>query len=412
MSPERRDPLSRALRYVLGPWELLPVAAGVVLFVVSALHNLYISVLVPSSQHCYLVCIDAPSGLAPAALSNNANGLTGQQIDPLAIVLNAALVGLTVFAALRFWTRRFALIDDQIPTRTQYLVAIVTTAIAAAAVRLMVLDITPGSISETTFASAAIRLTVSLSLIHVLLGINNSRYRRARHIAVQNSERAEQALLTIKRQQGLIVEADERARRQIASFLHDHVQAGLLVAAMKLRQATRAVDESLQPLLNETIDELERMRSQDVRGASQRLSPGIDVAGIHAALSSLAETWRSVMAVHIAIDSNAREVLDDHNDSSATVATALYRLIEQGLLNSAAHGQATDVSVLIRKESTNITVALLDNGLGLSPLRKAGSGSALMDAWMETVGGSWSLEAGAVGTRLLATVPVPTTALA
>jgi signal transduction histidine kinase len=96
------------------------------------------------------------------------------------------------------------------------------------------------------------------------------------------------------------------------------------------------------------------------------------------------------------------ELLDDD-----TRATGLYRICEQGLLNAAIHGHATECSIQVTLTPRDeLVLHLTDNGVGLQgkPVQP-GMGSTVISAWVESLGGQWALEPAASGMTLTATFP-------
>ena len=92
---------------------------------------------------------------------------------------------------------------------------------------------------------------------------------------------------------------------------------------------------------------------------------------------------------------------------SITVATGLYRICEQGLLNAAVHGHATECRIQLSLDAQGrIVLSLHDNGVGLpaSPT-PAGMGTTVISAWSQALDGAWSLESADVGARLTAVIP-------
>jgi signal transduction histidine kinase len=72
--------------------------------------------------------------------------------------------------------------------------------------------------------------------------------------------------------------------------------------------------------------------------------------------------------------------------------TAIYRVVEQALLNAASHGPASrvDVSLTVPSSGT-VTLTVSDDGRGLPRGEVVrGLGTAIMDAWCAVAGGEWA----------------------
>ena len=111
------------------------------------------------------------------------------------------------------------------------------------------------------------------------------------------------------------------------------------------------------------------------------------------------------MHVTFAISDAAATRLRASDDISR--ATGIYRICEQGLLNAAVHGHATECAIQVRLDGRDeFVLEIQDNGVGLPPSPgEPGMGSTLISAWTETLGGHWTLESATVGATLTAVIP-------
>jgi len=184
----------------------------------------------------------------------------------------------------------------------------------------------------------------------------------------------------------------KRARRGVAEFLHDRVQADLLVVAFELRSCIEGASPLTRERLEKAISEIERIRSTEVRSASRRLSPAFGSIGLDTALQELADSWDPVMRVSVNFDGASRALLMG-GAAPRDLLTGIYRVVEQALLNSAAHGQARRVDVsLSMPASDSLELLVTDDGRGLPRGEVVrGSGTAIMDAWCAAIHGEWRL---------------------
>jgi signal transduction histidine kinase len=219
------------------------------------------------------------------------------------------------------------------------------------------------------------------------------------------SDTAQDALQTVVAQRRLLLESEERVRGQVAAFLHDRVQTDLVSIALRVRATIGQTPEVMTRELNSVIAELERVRSQEVRRASRQLSPNLATVSFDAALRDLAESYRPAMAVDINVHESVANRIEQCDDD--TRATGLYRICEQGLLNAAIHGHATECSIQITLTPRDeLVLHLIDNGVGLQGKSvQPGMGSTVISAWVESLRGEWSLEQAADGMVLMATIP-------
>jgi len=202
-----------------------------------------------------------------------------------------------------------------------------------------------------------------------------------------------------------MLESEERVREQVASFLHDRVQTDLVSIALRIRATIEQSPGVMTNELTSVITELERVRSKEVRMASRQLSPNLATVTLDAALRDLAESYRPAMEVSIDVHASVAHRIEQYDDSSR--ATGIYRICEQGLLNAAVHGLATECSIQLTLTARDeLVLHLSDNGIGMQGKSvQPGMGFSVISAWVETLGGQWSLGPSDSGTSLTATIP-------
>lgn len=393
--------LRDVVRFALGPWPFFPVVVSSITFLFFLLTNLQVSVF-GSFDSCRYVCIDLPERAAPAIVGQyGAAGLS--PFDPVLVLGNALIASVAIGLVLWLFSRVLRRDPEGSPSRGAYLLALVTASAVGGLLRLFVLSpilIASPSMAASGFLPNTMRTFLTITVIQSVSGLLTRRY-------VRQAATARAALETVVQQQRLVVEADERARRHVAEFLHDRVQADLLVVAMELRSAAEGVDPAVAERLDRSIAELERIRSTEVRSASRRLSPAFGSVGLDTALDDLADSWNPALTVRISFDAQARDLLVQ-GSAPRDLIVAVYRVTEQAMLNAAAHGRASRVSVaLTRPTPGTLTLMVSDDGRGLPPGDIArGAGSAIMDAWCAVAQGEWRWIPSTRGVTLQATFSV------
>ena len=401
-----RRTIRAVVRFALGPWPIFPWVVFAIVFMFWFVQNLQVS-LMGRYDSCRFMCVELPGALTPGILSEYGEGGISP-FDPVLVVGNALVTTVVIVAILWGFSRVLPKDAEGCPSRAGYLVALIVASIVGAIVRVFVLlpiEISaPGSLREILAPNVA-RMFLSITVVQSISGMLTLRY--ARQTAVANT-----ALATVVQQQQMVVESDERARRHVAEFLHDRVQADLLVVAMELRAVTTTVDPSVAAALERSINELERIRSIEVRSASRRLSPAFGSVGLDTALQELADPWESVMRIRMSFDAPAQRLLLIESDTRSGARTnasrdllvAIYRVTEQAILNAASHGHAGRITVALTMPSpAELELTISDDGRGLpdGPIQR-GAGSAIMDAWCAVADGSWSWIASASGTAVRA----------
>lgn len=247
---------------------------------------------------------------------------------------------------------------------------------------------------ETTTRAAVIlgmRYILSLFIFSALLGYN---YKRLELEIAQKS----QALLQLEAQREMIVEADEKARREVANFLHDNIQANLVVLAIELRRISATIDPPHNNEINSVIDEIDDLRALDIRLASRKLSPDIAAMGLAATLEELFHEYRNAMEIKLTVEATGIPI---------EIALGVYRITEQAILNAAIHGSAKTCQISIEIDTSNhLKLSISNDGVPLPASRVSGTGTALIESWVQKLKGSWSLESTSGKTVLTATLPI------
>ena len=248
-----------------------------------------------------------------------------------------------------------------------------------------------------SFFGTFLRVFLIVWLISAVIGTVLERIQR-------EADAAQAALQTIVTQRRLLLESEERVRGQVAAYLHARVQTDLVAIGLWIRAAVDLERGEMMREIDASLADLERVRADEVRAASRRLSPHLARVSFDTALGDLAAAYRPGMNVTVAVSDTATSRLRACN---ITVATGLYRICEQGLLNAAVHGHATECVIQISLDSNDqFALTLQDSGIGLplSPI-EPGLGSTVISAWTDMLNGRWTLTPTAIGATLTAVIP-------
>ncbi len=183
------------------------------------------------------------------------------------------------------------------------------------------------------------------------------------------------------------------------------MQTDLVSIGLRIRAAYGLDAEEMRTELDSALDELERVRSNEVRKASRQLSPTLGHVTLSTALRELADAYLPGMRVTIVESDVITARLREKDEISR--ATGIYRICEQGLLNAAIHGRASECLIqLTRTSRSEVTLVLSDNGVGMQGESfEPGMGMTVISAWVEALGGQWSLESATSGMLLTASFP-------
>lgn len=353
---------------ILGPWPIRPVLIGFISFAVFQ----YSSGAAAVAQNDLLV---------PAAYGLPVN------------IARGIAVGVVLAVLLRVYRR---ITGRSELTRAGYLVIIFITGISAAMTRYVTMVDTGERVPEQLFFGL-VRGVVTFMILTSALGIADARL-------LKQIRQTDAALEIVRTQRSAVLEAEERARQSIATILHDRVQAGLVAATLQLKQLTNALRGEEAARLESVIADLEAIRTQDVRSASRQLSPDLRNVTLTQALKVLASNYEPAMQT--TIDVGAVEAEAHRRASGDPLSLGTYRIVEQALLNAAAHGGATQVSVMAHQDDDDLVMVIHDNGRGLGqePVTP-GAGFAIIDAWTAAIDGTWTVEEAPTGTDVTVRLP-------
>ena len=300
--------------------------------------------------------------------------------------------------------RRLGLASGPVLSRFWYIAVLVTTAtLGAGFFTVLVAFVIPGVPSEALSPKFSGAL-VSWPFFVVAIFIVNGLYARLRERITGNEVLLAERLAVVRSERALLLTADERVRAEISRSLHDDIQSVLLRSTIRLEEVREHLTGDALVLLETSLAEIDRVRETGVRALGRELAPGLGTVGLLASLRDIAPLYGDVMKVEFAFDEASQERfrLPDDGDEEAL---ALYRITEQGLQNALKHGRASFARVSLMGVGTSqIRLTITTNGEPPVANWKPGDGVAIINAWLDSVGGGWSLKAGPQGGAVLEVV--------
>lgn len=224
-----------------------------------------------------------------------------------------------------------------------------------------------------------LRATIAMFLINMLINLATRRLQA-------QVDATEEALEIAREQQLQLLTADEETRRQISSLLHDRVQAELIAVCLELRGVAQRLPDAEQTAMNPLVQRLETLRSLDLRNAARSLSPDLDAVDLQTAIEDLAVPFDATLLVNVDVDASIDR---QRHELGQSLLLACYRIVEQGLLNVAAHAHASRVDVRISCDREVVRVSVLDDGIGIRPDAPRGLGSVVITTWVRAMEGDW-----------------------
>ncbi len=198
------------------------------------------------------------------------------------------------------------------------------------------------------------------------IGAAFNRMAQAVEDKVSAERKAHEAETRLEERRELASLADQRVeeeRRLIAHELHDEFgQSVTAIRSLALAIATQggARDPATGEIAHLISDEAARLYDA-MHGLIPRLAPlSLDTLGLAATLESLVRDWQR-RHPHVTLTlSHALPV-----DLGPSVTLAIYRIVQEGLINALRHAQASRVDIDVQADPQRILVTVADDGVGL-----------------------------------------------
>jgi PAS domain S-box-containing protein len=232
------------------------------------------------------------------------------------------------------------------------------------------------------------------------------------HAALEQSHaELEQRTLQLRRLASQLTLAEQTARRQLASTLHDGLQQLLFSAGITLDEAmkTNSPDDEVELLLRARVDIKEAMEA--ARTLSVNLFPPVlHVGGLPAALAWLARRTQEQYNVVVNVTADPQA-----NPTTSDARILLFEGVRELLFNAVKHARVdrVDVSLTLGPGDT-IHIQVSDDGVGFDPSatlhdrnqRRAGLGLFSIQERFALLGGHLEIQSiPEKGSRFTLTLP-------
>lgn len=228
----------------------------------------------------------------------------------------------------------------------------------------------------------------------------------------QSNEALRESRQQLRTMTSEIAFVEERARRRIATTLHDQIGQTLAMAAIKLGELRKAAGPGN---MGELVEEVRDMITHAIghsRTLTFELSPPILYElGLEAAVSSLAELYQKEHGIRI-------DFSDDHLHKrlSEDARILLFQGIRELLVNAVKHARPRKITISCRLEGADIRAMVEDDGIGfVTATREAmtgklhGFGLFSLRERLNFLGGSITItSAPGRGTQVTMTAPLLT----
>ncbi|MBM3942541.1 MAG: hypothetical protein FJ316_06410 [SAR202 cluster bacterium] len=204
---------------------------------------------------------------------------------------------------------------------------------------------------------------------------------------VQSSEEVSRRLVAVQ----------EALRREMADYLHGHVQSKLVALSISIslcQKTLRRDPGAAYRMLERIQEELKHIQDEDLRQVSRQLYPAIIKIGLAPALQSLADRFKPVIDLDLKIGAEigALEGPEGHG-LPEKLRLGFYRVAEEALTNILKHAQATKAQVSLGVDVSNrLVLAVMDDGRGFDPASvSAGLGLLGLRDYAQAIGAETSI---------------------
>ena len=209
--------------------------------------------------------------------------------------------------------------------------------------------------------------------------------RRDAEQALREHEIVEAQLAEVRASRVRIIEAADRARREIERNLHDGAQQRLVSVALRLQVWLAGQRELADPARAEIDAVLEELRAAlaELRDLAQGLHPAVlSDRGLEYALSSAVNRAAVPIRLHTALPPERLPM---------RIEAAAYFTVCEALTNVAKHAQANRAWVNVEQRADHLDVEVGDDGVGGADIRSSSGLQGLRDR-VEAVNGTLDIE--------------------
>jgi len=156
----------------------------------------------------------------------------------------------------------------------------------------------------------------------------------------------------------------ERERRRLGQDLHDRLGqhlTGTALAAEVLKEKLAARSAPEVPEAEKVVRYIEEGIDLTRNLARGFFSPELEADGLTTALQGLAENITERFSINCVFDGEESVQIQD-----STVATQVYRIAQEAVTNAVKHAVARQIDIRLVKRGPEVTLAIIDDGVGIS----------------------------------------------
>ena len=205
-----------------------------------------------------------------------------------------------------------------------------------------------------------------------------------------------------------ILEVSEEERRRIGQDLHDGLGQMLTGIGLLSQDVTRQLEAEHHECADDMAEITDHVKEADqyARDLSHGLIPvDVEANGLAEALRRLSQN--AVRMFDVACSFREVDTVLVHNN---TVATHLYRIVQEAVSNAVRHGEADDIKIILAEGDEQIRLQVRDDGTGFDTDAADGSGMGvnIMNHRARIIGGTLEMSS-ELGDGTVVTCTVPRT---
>jgi signal transduction histidine kinase len=251
---------------------------------------------------------------------------------------------------------------------------------------------------EPGFFDSEMRVLLEGLVTDISHALNSFEYERRR-------EQAEQALRALSKR---LVETQEQERSALARELHDRIGQNIATLNLNLSLMHGELPAGSVERVKDRLQDCETLLDQTgqlVRNIMNDLRPaGLEELGLVAALQE--HTRQLAKRSGLAVSVRGAEV---QPRLPAAAETALFRIVQEALVNIVKHAQASECTVTMEADAEQATLTVADNGRGFDasgPVPLGHLGVVGMRERADAIGANLRVDSDpGAGTRVIVQVP-------
>ncbi len=212
-----------------------------------------------------------------------------------------------------------------------------------------------------------------------------------------------------------LLQALENERRYIARELHDEVAQTTLQLGLQIGICQKLLERGMAEMLTDELAQLEeriQLASRQVREmiADMRPPKVEDEATLNDYLRFVIEIHQERGGTPVDYELNSKS----YSDLSTEVSLTLARVVQEILLNTRKHAEASNIRLTVTEQDKAYEVVVADNGKGFDlmevqsrPVDKGGAGLANLRARVAAIGGTLEISTGPNSNGTMVSINLP-----